>query len=162
VLLWWAREKGAEQVKELLSFLDGPTKSERSSADIVSKVVCEVGYVLGPFVEGKATAATIGRWNTKNQVSGCDTVTNGVEDARSQADDSVVVDEHGVMMPKLAIQGDTMVAGVGDGRSKTGHLSCGGGWRKADLVGKGSRERLEISDIGEAAAKFRENAPERR
>ena len=128
---WLAGTAGqelAEEVEELLALGDRPAEGERPRADVVTEVVGHVGDGFGPFVEGETTGSAILVGHAEDQEGGGDAVANSVENAGSNAEDAIIVDEHRVVVPESSQEGDAGVALVGDCRGEAGYL-LGGGWR---------------------------------
>lgn len=86
--------------------------------------------------------------DAKNQESRCDAVTDGLDDTSTNADDTIVVNKHGVVVPEGAVKGDTLMAAVGDGGSEAG--DAGGSWRgrQNDFFGESGRESAQIFHVG--------------
>lgn len=142
-----AGQETQQQLEELLAFGDGPADSERSRTDVIAEVAGRVADLLGPFVESETAWAPIVFRDAKNQVSRSNAIANGVKDASSNAEDSVVIDEHGVVVPESSRRGDALVAVVSDGWGKGRNLGLRGFWRHDDSVSERCWEGLEIGDV---------------
>jgi hypothetical protein len=131
-----------KQVEELLMFWDGPAKSERLRARVEAQIAGQVTDLLCPFVEGKTAWASVGFRDAKNQVDRGDAVENGIKNAGANAKDAIVINEHGVVVPKGLISRDALMTGVGDGRNKTSNFGCRGWWWKYDFSARAAGSSL--------------------
>jgi hypothetical protein len=90
--------------------------------------------LLRPFVEGETAWALVGFRDAKNRVGRRNAVANGIKNTGANAKDAIVIDEHGVVVPKGSISRDALMAGVGDGRNKTSNFDCRGWWWKCHPI----------------------------
>jgi hypothetical protein len=103
--------------------------------------------LLGPFVESETAWAPIVFRGAKNQVSRSNAIANGVKDASSNAEDSVVIDEHGFVVPESLVTRDALMAVIGCCWSKPSDLGCRGFGGQCDVFSKSCGKCFEVGDV---------------